>query len=133
MSDIEDKEAEIIQKEARKDDASELGLSDDLYVPSNNAFDNEEVQGVLAEKDDKINELDYQVHELSKLVNNGKVNTDQILNHPTYIELKKTFETVRADRDNLLLENEELREAARKLTQQSFKHAAAELKGSLGQ
>jgi len=139
LNSIEDKESEIIAKEAKKDDEAELGYIDEHGGTDFNPFDNDDVQAVLVEKDDRINELDFQVHELAKVVNTGQVNTDHVINHPTYKALLRGYEDMQVERDNLLLEkeelireNEELKETARKLTKQSFK-PAAELKGSVGQ
>jgi phage terminase large subunit-like protein len=132
MRNIEDEEAEIIAKEAKRDDESELTYDKvddmpkkfDVDVVGIDPFDNDEVQGVLAEKDYKIQELDQQVQELAKYVNTG-----QVENHPSYKRLQERVET-------LSIENNELIETNRKLLKDNpsstFKPAAS-FGGNLGQ
>jgi seryl-tRNA synthetase len=133
---IEDKEAEIIQKEARKDDQDELGLSDDIHTArinhdvaarkskDYNPFDDDEVLDVLSEKDDKIRELDEQVQELAKYVN-----TSQVENHPAYKRLQER-------NDQLIHDNVELTETIKEYIanepKSTFKPATA-YQGSVGQ
>ena len=133
MSDIEEKEQEVIRREAKEDDESELGHSrmeitdvihGDKHYVDYNPFDHDDVQAVLAEKDDKIRELDGQVQELVKYVNSHNMQ-----DHPEYLKLK-------AQNDQLVLENAELMETNRRLMKENpgatFKPATS-FGGSVGQ
>jgi hypothetical protein len=136
MRNIEDEEAEIIAKEAKRDDESELTYDKVDDMPSKfqitdvvgiDPLDNEIVQGMLAEKDYRIAELEKLCEESAKYFNNH-----DIKNHPDYIKLQEQLERITEDRDNLILENEQLKETARKLTKEGFKPAAS-FGGNLGQ